>query len=48
MKYSYQIYSPSGNDTALVLPLEQDAQKRRLVAGGGGHDVMEILRLGSG
>lgn len=32
MKYSYQIYSPSGNDTALVLPLEQDAEKRRLVA----------------
>ena len=32
MKYSYQIYSPSGNDTALVLPLEQDAQKRRPVA----------------
>ena len=32
MKYSYQIYRPSGNDTALVLPLEQDTEKRRLVA----------------
>lgn len=32
MKYSYQIYSPSGNDTALVLPLEQNAEKRRLIA----------------
>ena len=32
MKYSYQIYSPSGNDTALVMPLEKDAEKRRLVA----------------